>query len=185
MKLKYFSNRTGVQHDPCSAIQVQLNPDTGGENKVILLLLGQGESPEHAKQLVKTYNSIEQAELELNEVKRFWEEKLGVLEVITPDKSMDLMLNRWLIYQTYACRMLARTGFYQAGGAFGFRDQLQDVMALVYCEPGIMRQQILMAAAHQFLEGDVQHWWHPPHRGVRTRITDDFIVPSICYSGLY
>lgn len=174
MKLKYFSNRTGVQHDPCSAIQVQLNM-TPGENKVILFLLGQGESLEHARQLVKTYNSIEQAELELNEVKRLWEEKLGVIEVFTPDKSMDFMLNRWLIYQTYACRMLARTGFYQAGGAFGFRDQLQDVMALVYCEPGIMRQQILMAAAHQFLEGDVQHWWHPPYRGVRTRITDDLL----------
>ena len=110
MKLKYFSNRTGVQHDPCSAIQVQLNM-TPGENKVILFLLGQGESLEHARQLVKTYNSIEQAELELNEIKRFWEEKLGVLEVITPDKSMDLMLNRWLIYQTYAVVCLQELAF--------------------------------------------------------------------------
>ena len=174
MKAKCFSNRAGVYHDPCSAIQIKikLNP---GENKEVLFLLGQGEDQQHAKQLVHTYCSAENADLALQEVKQFWNDILGVLQVSTPDTSMDLLLNRWLVYQTYACRMLARTGYYQAGGAYGFRDQLQDVLALAYCEPQLMKKQILLSAEHQFLEGDVQHWWHPPFRGVRTRITDDLL----------
>lgn len=174
MKAKCFSNRAGVYHDPCSAIQikVELAPQ---ESKEVFFLLGQGEDLDYAKQLVHNYRSAENAELALQEVKQFWNERLGVLQVSTPDASMNLMLNRWLIYQTYACRILARTGFYQAGGAFGFRDQLQDVLALAYCEPKLMKRQILSSAEHQFLEGDVQHWWHPPYRGVRTRITDDLL----------
>jgi len=174
MRTKHLSNRAGVWHDPCSAmqLQIQLAPK---DSKEILFLLGQGESLEHVKQLVEKYNSLEYVVSAFNEVNRYWEEKLSIIQVYTPDISMDLMLNRWLIYQTYACRMLARTGFYQAGGAFGFRDQLQDVMALAYCAPELMRQQIMLSAAHQFMEGDVQHWWHPPYRGVRTRITDDLL----------
>jgi cyclic beta-1,2-glucan synthetase len=125
--------------------------------------------------LIKEYQSLKNAEEALNDIKKFWDNKLSVIQVNTPDTSMDVMLNRWLLYQTYACRVMARTGFYQAGGAYGFRDQLQDVMALVYCEPARTREQILIAAAHQFLEGDVQHWWHPPYHGVRTRITDDLL----------
>jgi cyclic beta-1,2-glucan synthetase len=174
MKTKCLSNRAGVWHDPCSAIQIQLNLDPG-ESKELIFLLGQEESPERVRQLINTYNSTERAELALKEVKKFWDDRLGVLKVSTPDTSMDLMLNRWLIYQTYSARLMARTGFYQAGGAYGFRDQLQDVLALVYCEPKLMREQILLSAEHQFLEGDVQHWWHPPFRGVRTRITDDLL----------
>ncbi len=174
MKTSCLSNRAGVWHDPCSVIQIQLNL-APGENKEVYFLLGQGESREHIEQLLNIYHSGDQAEHAFREAKEFWDDRLSILKVSTPDTSMDLMLNRWLIYQTYSSRLLARTGLYQAGGAYGFRDQLQDVLALAYCEPKMMRNQILLSAAHQFLEGDVQHWWHPPYRGVRTRITDDLL----------
>ncbi|NLC43477.1 MAG: glycosyl transferase, partial [Clostridiales bacterium] len=174
MRAERLSNRAEVNHDPCSAIQVKIELDPG-ESKNLLFLLGQGKNIEEAKKTMNEYQSLTKAENALEEAKQFWSDKLGVLQVKTPDTSMDLMLNKWLIYQTYACRILARTGFYQAGGAYGFRDQLQDVMALVYSEPTKTREQILLAAEHQFVEGDVQHWWHPPHRGVRTRITDDLL----------
>lgn len=174
MKAKNLSNRTGIYHDPSSVIQVkaELAP---GENKDVVFLLGQGKDTNHVYQIIESINSMEQVDYALEEVKDFWDARLDVLKVSTPDQSMNLMLNRWLLYQTYACRILARTGFYQAGGAYGFRDQLQDSLALVYSEPEKMREQILLSAEHQFLEGDVQHWWHPPYRGVRTRITDDLL----------
>jgi cyclic beta-1,2-glucan synthetase len=174
MAAKRLSNLAGAGFDPCSAIQVQLELGPG-EEKALVFLLGQGENTDHAEKICNTYRSVEKAESALKEAKAFWDQKLGILQVKTPDPSMDLLLNRWLVYQTYACRVLARTGFYQAGGAYGFRDQLQDVLALLYSAPERTREQILLAAAHQFLEGDVQHWWHPPVRGVRTRITDDLL----------
>src|SRR5205085_8284222 len=126
------------------------------------------------REVVRRYTDPAAVQGALDEVRRRWEGVLGAVQVRTPDPGMDLLLNRWLLYQVLACRVWGRSAFYQSGGAYGFRDQLQDVMALVAGAPGETRAQILRAAARQFEEGDVQHWWHPPSgRGVRTRITDD------------
>jgi cyclic beta-1,2-glucan synthetase len=170
-----LAGRDGAGLDPCAAIQtnIELAPH---EAREVVFLLGETESKEEAQSLVATFRQTINVNSAFEKVLDHWDELLGTVEVRTPDPALDTMLNRWLLYQTLSCRIWARTAFYQSGGAFGFRDQLQDVMALVYSSPSITRNQILLASAHQFKEGDVQHWWHPPSgRGVRTTISDDLL----------
>jgi cyclic beta-1,2-glucan synthetase len=170
-----LTGRDGAGLDPCAAMQtiIELAPHQARE---VIFLLGEAESKTAAQSVVARFRQAGNVNAAFEKVLGHWDELLGTIEVRTPDTALDTMLNRWLLYQALSCRIWARTAFYQSGGAFGFRDQLQDVMALVYSRPDIARSQILLAAAHQFKEGDVQHWWHPPSgRGVRTKISDDLV----------
>ncbi len=170
-----LSGRDGAGLDPCAAIQtsVELAP---GETREVIFLLGQTESIEEARAVNARFRRQPEVNEAFERVLEFWEQALGTIEIKTPDASMDTLVNRWLLYQTFACRVRGRSAFYQSSGAFGFRDQLQDVMALVYSQPQVTRAQILRAAARQFKEGDVLHWWHEPTgRGVRTRFSDDLL----------
>jgi len=167
-----LSGKTGAGLDPCAVLQttVELEP---GEQTDVLFLLGQAAGADEARSLIERYRSLDCAAM-LREVEEHWNQVLETVQVETPDPGMNLLLNRWLLYQTLSCRMWARSALYQSGGAFGFRDQLQDVLALAVTRPDLVREHLLRAASRQFREGDVQHWWHPPTgRGVRTRITDD------------
>ena len=175
MRRPRLLNRTGAGLDPCAAIQTHFTLDDGQE-KTIVFTLGAADNEHHARSLVQRFRGESNARRTLEGVWHYWSQTLGAVHVETPDPAVNYLVNGWLIYQTLACRMFARSGFYQSGGAFGFRDQLQDAMALVHAEPGLLRDHLLRAASRQFLEGDVQHWWHPPAgRGVRTQFSDDFL----------
>lgn len=170
-----LSGETGAGLVPCGAMQVKVSLQPG-ETKTIVFLLGQGKDLSEASSIAGKYNSPVPARSELDRVKQFWVGKLGVIQVETPDKSMDILLNSWLQYQVISCRLWSRAAFYQSGGAYGFRDQLQDVMAVAYSWPELTKRQILLHCEHQFLEGDAQHWWHPgANKGIRTRYSDDFL----------
>ena len=170
-----LDNRTGAGLDPAAGLQLSCTIEPGNQMEVIFLL-GQAESVDAVRAIVGRYSSPEQVEHALAATSQWWESRLGVLQVHTPLLSVDLLLNRWLVYQTLSCRFWARTAFYQSSGAFGFRDQLQDSMALLYGAPELARAHILASAARQFLEGDVQHWWHAETgMGVRTRCSDDLV----------
>jgi cyclic beta-1,2-glucan synthetase len=170
-----LSGAVGPFLDPCASLQVRIDLRPG-EEKTVIFMLGQAATPEEARRLVHFYRQPGQVQKVLADVKDHWHRVLGAVQVRTPNQAMDLLLNRWLLYQVLSCRFWGRTAFYQSSGAYGFRDQLQDVMALVWATPQITREHLLRAAGRQFPEGDVQHWWHPPRgAGVRTRISDDYL----------
>lgn len=175
MRKSRLSGKTGAGLDPCTAIQVAFDLDPGQEREVCFRM-GVGKSAAEVQTLIHRYRRPDAPRVTLEAVWKHWNDLLGTVYVETPDPAVNFMTNGWLLYQTLSCRIWARSGFYQSGGAYGFRDQLQDVMALVNAAPGVVREQLLRAAAHQFREGDVQHWWHPPTgRGVRTHFSDDYL----------
>jgi cyclic beta-1,2-glucan synthetase len=168
-----FSGRTGAALDPCAALRSRFEIAPGDSTEFIMLS-GQAESAARVRELITRLRHPATADAVLGAVQGQWSELLGQLQVTTPDRSFDIMMNGWLLYQTLACRTWARAAFYQASGAYGFRDQLQDAMALGVARPALLREQILRAAGRQFPEGDVQHWWLPhTGQGVRTHISDD------------
>src|SRR4029077_1568515 len=146
-----------------------------GETLDCSFLLGEGASRTEAAELIRRYSSPGAVDEALAQVTGFWQELLSGIHIETPVPAFDLMVNGWLGYQTLSCRLWGRTAFYQSGGAFGFRDQLQDSLALMMLDPQLARRQIVLHAAHQFPEGDVLHWWHPGLGGIRTRFADDLL----------
>jgi cellobiose phosphorylase len=172
-----LSGKVGATLDPCAAIQVNFELDDGQEHETIFRLGVTGRrGADDASKTVKSFRGSTIAQSVLDAVQKYWHKTLGTIQVETPDQSLNVLTNGWLLYQTLSCRLWARNGYYQSGGAFGFRDQLQDTMALVYAEPVLVRQHLLLCASRQFQDGDVQHWWHPPSgRGVRTQCSDDYL----------
>ena len=175
MKKMHLSGKTGAALDPCGALQVAFElPD--GQDHESIFLLGTGKNSSEASNMVHKYRVSGAARNVLEQIHAYWQKTLGAIKVHTPDQSLNVLINGWLLYQTLSCRIWGRSGYYQSGGAFGFRDQLQDAMAVMHVNPQLAREQILLSASRQFREGDVQHWWHPPTgRGVRTRCSDDFL----------
>jgi cellobiose phosphorylase len=180
----HLSGHLGSGLDPCAAIQVGFDL-ADGQQREITFRLGLGGIPggADAHQLVHRLRGIDAARRALEAVWHYWNHTLGTVQVETPDESLNVLTNGWLLYQTQSCRLWARSGYYQSGGAFGFRDQLQDAMALVHSEPAMLRAQLLLCAGRQFPQGDVQHWWHPPSgRGVRTHCSDDYLWLALAAS---
>ena len=170
-----LSGNTGAGLDPCGAIQVTFDLHDDQERETTFRL-GVGRDKKDVNTLIQRFRAPDASRVALDAVWDYWNRTLGAVNVDTPDPAVNVMANGWLLYQTISCRLWGRSGFYQSGGAYGFRDQLQDVMALIHAEPALTRTHLLLAASRQFLEGDVQHWWHPPvGNGVRTHFSDDFL----------
>lgn len=167
-----------------SCIAVELNIDLEEyEDKKIILMMGEDEENEEIEKMVEKYKKIESAQEELKKVKDYWNTILRKIQVKTPAESFDIIINGWTVYQTIASRLYARSGYYQSGGAFGFRDQLQDALATKYTSVNVLKEQIIKHSKHQFEEGDVEHWWHEEtKRGIRTKFSDDllWLVYSVC-----
>ena len=175
MHLSRLACQSGAGLDPCAALQVEvvLQPQ---HQQTVAVFIGQADSIAQARALIRKYQKVDVCQSALEETRDWWAQQLGGIEVKTPDPAADLLINRWLLYQSLSCRIWGRSAVYQSGGAFGYRDQLQDVMAFLYTTPDVAREQIRLAASRQFREGDVQHWWHPPTgAGIRSRISDDLL----------
>ncbi len=170
-----LSRRTGAGLDPCAALQARIDL-APGEEKTVFILLGQADDANHARQLLEHYRNAANADAALAETRQWWDGLLGTIQVETPILGVNFLMNRWLLYQSLSCRIWGRSALYQSSGAYGFRDQLQDSLAIVYTAPEITREMILRAASRQFLEGDVQHWWHMPSgEGIRSLCSDDLL----------
>jgi len=175
MRYQHLSNRVGAGYDPCAVIQAYLEIPPAQQREVVFVL-GAAPSESEARSLLRSFSGTDGARQELERVWQFWKHQLGSIYVETPDSSVNFLANHWLLYQVLTSRFWGRSGYYQSSGAYGFRDQLQDSLAFLYGYPGLTRQHLLIAAGHQFGEGDVQHWWHSPSsRGIRTRISDDYL----------
>lgn len=175
LKKTSLNDENSLGKKPCIAYEIEVELDSLSE-KEIVFLLGAEESIIDSKNIAYKYSKIQNCKQELENVKSYWRDILGRLQVYTPLESMNIILNGWDIYQTLQSRLLSRTGYYQSGGAYGFRDQLQDTLALKYLEPQILKNQILKHSKQQFLEGDVEHWWHEETgRGIRTKFSDDLL----------
>jgi cyclic beta-1,2-glucan synthetase len=175
LSLDKLNSVYGSVYDPCLAAQLNIDLNAG-EEKEIVIIFGEEEDEKLIEEKINKYSNMANVHKELDNIKEYWSNFLGNIQVKTPDLSMDYMLNGWLMYQTLACRYLSRTAFYQSGGAYGFRDQLQDSMAIGVLNSNITREQILRSASRQYIEGDVQHWWHPIiNSGIRTRFSDDLL----------
>jgi cyclic beta-1,2-glucan synthetase len=177
LKRARLSGKVGAGLDACGAIQTVFELAVGQTHEIVFRLGVAGRrGADDASHLVHRTRGASVARSALEAVREYWTRTLGAVQVETTDRSLNLLANGWLLYQTLACRLWARSGSYQSGGAFGFRDQLQDAMALIHAEPALVREHLLLCASRQFREGDVQHWWHPPSgRGVRTRCSDDYL----------
>lgn len=170
-----LSDRVEAGLDPCAVMQMHLDLPPGG-SETVYFLLGQGADEAEALATIRRFQDAAEVEAAWEATHALWDDILGTVQVETPDAALDILLNRWLLYQALSCRIWGRSALYQSSGAYGFRDQLQDVMSVIHARPEIVREQLLRAARHQFEAGDVLHWWHPPSgRGVRTRITDDLV----------
>ncbi len=175
MGRKRLSNRTGAGLDPCAAVQTRIDLADGQEREIVFIF-GAAANADQAQHLIRQFGGTAGARQALEAVWDHWNHTLDAVQVETPDPALDVLTNGWLVYQTLSCRLWARSGYYQSGGAYGFRDQLQDTMALLHTTPWLAREQLLRCASRQFPQGDVQHWWHPPGgQGVRTHFSDDYL----------